>query len=121
METDLSPKIIILLTTQGGNNFLGSLLSTQHALFPSFATLKECIKDYCAVIEGKIYIGIREGFLPPYHDWCDARATINSIQCENGRVIEIQWGTPTETLNAYINAFNANAASWLEPRENLQN
>lgn len=63
--TDLSPKAVVLAGLDSGNVIFNSLFEEEYKSALKFKTevFKEIVKDYKDRIKGKVYIGIRKGYI----------------------------------------------------------
>jgi CRISPR-associated protein Cst2 len=61
--TDLAPKAIILAPLSCGNPIFNSLFKEDNELVFKTETFKEVLEDYKDRITGKVYIGIRKGYI----------------------------------------------------------
>ncbi len=61
--TDLAPKAIILAPLSCGNPIFNSLFNEEKELIFKIETFKEVLGDYKDRITGKVYIGVRKGYI----------------------------------------------------------
>lgn len=61
--TDIAPKAIILAPLNCGNPIFNSLFKEERELEFKTETFKEILRDYKDRIAGKVYIGIRKGYI----------------------------------------------------------
>lgn len=61
--TDVTPKVMILAAVDCGIPIFNRLFEQENELTMNVEALKEVIKDYRDRIDGKVYIGLRKGFV----------------------------------------------------------
>lgn len=61
--TDVTPKVMILAAVDCGIPIFNRLFDQENELTMNVEALKEVIKDYRDRIDGKVYIGLRKGFV----------------------------------------------------------
>lgn len=97
--TDVTPKFIILAAVDCGIPIFNRLFDQKDELSMNIESFKQVLSDYKNRIDGKVYIGLRKGFISNESD-------IYSLKDESD-IIEI--GTPIEV----VNSFNKNVLNQL--------
>jgi len=90
--TDIAPKAIILAPLSCGNPIFNSLFTEEKELEFKTESFKEILRDYRDRITGKVYIGIREGYISneqdirnlrnddEFKDWVVVTTPINAVR-----------------------------------------
>jgi CRISPR-associated protein Cst2 len=61
-HTDITPKLIILCTVEGGNNLWMNIATQDDKKPVSIIAIKQIVEDYTDIIRGDVFIGRQEGF-----------------------------------------------------------
>ncbi|MCM1040940.1 MAG: type I-B CRISPR-associated protein Cas7/Cst2/DevR [Bacteroides sp.] len=96
---DVTPKFIVLATTNTGNHPFSHIVSEKgekdEQLFWNVEALKEVLSEYKETFEGKIFIGKRAGFMD---EWNESLATLKN---EYKEIVEV--GAVNEIIDKYCN------------------
>ena len=94
---DVTPKFIVLATTNTGNHPFSHIVSSKgerdEQLCWNIAALKEVLVEYKDTFKGKIFIGKRTGFMD---DWNES---LNALKNEYKDIIEV--GAINEIIDKY--------------------
>lgn len=96
---DVTPKLIVLATIQGGNHPFSHLAKDDlgKPIF-SIEALQQVVKDYRSRISGKIYIGRRMGFMDELEE---------KLQAYKEKDDQIFYGSIHEAIEGYANALKS--------------
>jgi CRISPR-associated protein Cst2 len=91
---DVTPKLIVLTTLRGGNHLFTQLAQADGnvARFHVDA-FKETLKDYADRIQGKVYVGRRNGFMDQLHE------TLQSLAEQSER---LEYGSVRTIIESYV-------------------
>lgn len=94
---DVTPKFIILVSTNTGNHPFSHIVTStgsyDEMIKFDIDALREVIKEYGDTFEGKVYIGRRKGFFDDYHN------ALDKLKKELPEIIE--YGAVNEIIDAY--------------------
>ncbi len=110
--TDVSPALLILAVTKGGNHIFWHVVGANSKGQPEIKTaaLEEALRVFADDLLSPVYVGWVQGYLD------DERAKFTQFLADNPVIQQhIQVSHPREALRALVNAFNDsdNAAQWL--------
>jgi CRISPR-associated protein Cst2 len=96
--TDVSPKVIILAVTKGGNHIFGNVVGATPRDTPmiKFDALEEALTVFGDDILSRVYVGWVKG----YHD--DQREKFEAFVAESGRTDQIVISHPRDALRSLI-------------------
>ncbi|WP_459202221.1 type I-B CRISPR-associated protein Cas7/Cst2/DevR [Methanococcus sp. CF] len=93
--TDISPKVILLAGLNGGNPIFNKIfVQEDEGVLIKVDVLKEIIEEYSDRIPGKIYLGIRKGYLE------NEPELVNLSEQLNGKLV---LDAPRNAVNSFIN------------------
>lgn len=94
---DVTPKFIILVSTNTGNHPFSHIVTStgnyDEMIKFDIEALREVIKEYGDTFEGKVFIGRRKGFFDDYHN------ALDDLKKELPEIIE--YGAVNEMVDAY--------------------
>lgn len=94
---DVTPKFIILVSTNTGNHPFSHIVTStgnyDEMIKFDIEALREVIKEYGDTFEGKVFIGRRKGFFDDYHN------ALDDLKKELPEIIE--YGAVNEMIDAY--------------------
>src|SRR5438128_544472 len=111
--TDVSPALIILAVTKGGNHIFGHVVGANSKSQPEIkaAALQEALTVFADDLLSPIYVGWVQGYLD------DERAKFETFAAQYNASARhsITIGHPREALLALVRAFDTpdNATTWL--------
>lgn len=110
--TDVSPALIIVAVTKGGNHIFGHVVGANNKGQPEIkiAALEETLRVFADDLLSPIYVGWVQGYLD------DERARLKQFLAQKPAIQQyIQISHPREALLALVTAFNEsdNATQWL--------
>lgn len=100
--TDVSPAVLVLAVTKGGNHIFGHMIGADAKGLPTINldALKEAMSVFNKEILSDIYIGWIQGFADAERSRLEAFAATDGGKTENGKVIKISH--PREAFKAFI-------------------
>lgn len=97
--SDVTPKFIVLATTNTGNHPFSHIASSEgmnsDKVYLNIEGIKEVLKDYKDQFIGKVFIGRRSGFLDEYSDSLKELASLGDVYPE------VEIGSINETIDNY--------------------
>jgi len=110
--TDVSPDIVVMAVTKGGNNIFGHIVGTNSQGKPSFKidALDQALRVFKDQILSKIYIGWVQGYLDEEHAHLESALSNNDIFKDwTGKIIV---NHPREALRSLVKELKDNP-DWL--------
>jgi CRISPR-associated protein Cst2 len=100
--TDVSPVVVFLAATKGGNHIFGHVISANSKGLPqlNLEALKESMKVFKDEILSDIYIGWVKGYEDDERSKIEAFASTTEGRTETGKIIRLSH--PRETFQAFI-------------------